>query len=378
MTLADQLLEKLARDNTAALDFVLSEQEKRSALAGDWLTAAKHLFHLSRRGSAGRRGETVSDQLFAYLLRLDSAMLREQLAATNDPDWRRWLEMQVAYRQGLEAFSAWQKQTNALPQSPAIPKHLTQWTKPPDLDRITLLLPLEGTLAAAGEAVLAGAMTQLYTLFPDPRSRPALSAIDSTRSDDVRTAYWQATEDGADLVIGPLTKTDVTALRQLAQRPVPVIALNQSDDLPDRPTRDWLSLSLAPEDEARQIADIAFGRACRNAIVIAADTHRGLRLFTAFERRWRDRGGKLRGRLLVDDPAETNAAMGTLLGSGSSDQRIRSIERAFDLPVDARGRGRTDFECIFSSHRTRHRTNLAATTGLPHDGGRARLCHFSD
>jgi outer membrane PBP1 activator LpoA protein len=144
-----------------------------------------------------------------------------------------------------------------------------------------------------------------------------------------------------------LTKTDVTALRQLAQRPVPVIALNQSDDLPDRPTRDWLSLSLAPEDEARQIADIAFGRACRNAIVIAADTHRGLRLFTAFERRWRDRGGKLRGRLLVDDPAETNAAMGTLLGSGSSDQRIRSIERAFDLPVDARGRGRTDFECIF-------------------------------
>ena len=189
VTLADQLLEKLARDNTAALDFVLSEQEKRSALAGDWLTAAKHLFHLSRRGSAGRRGETVSDQLFAYLLRLDSAMLREQLAATNDPDWRRWLEMQVAYRQGLEAFSAWQKQTNALPQSPAIPKHLTQWTKPPDLDRITLLLPLEGTLAAAGEAVLAGAMTQLYTLFPDPRSRPALSAIDSTRSDDVRTAY---------------------------------------------------------------------------------------------------------------------------------------------------------------------------------------------
>ena len=347
VTLADQLLEKLARDNTAALDFVLSEQEKRSALAGDWLTAAKHLFHLSRRGSAGRRSETVSDQLFAYLLRLDSAMLQEQLTDTNDSDWRRWLEMQVAYRQGLEAFSAWQKQTNALPQSPAIPKHLTQWTKPPDLDRITLLLPLEGTLAAAGEAVLAGAMTQLYTLFPDPRSRPALSAIDSTRSDDVSTAYWQATEDGADLVIGPLTKTDVTALRQLAQRPVPVIALNQSDDLPDRPTRDWLSLSLAPEDEARQIADIAFGRACRNAIVIAADTHRGLRLFTAFERRWTDRGGKLRGRLLVDDPAETNAAMGTLLGSGSSDQRIRSIERAFDLPVDARGRGRTDFECIF-------------------------------
>lgn len=345
--LADQLLEKLARDNTAALDYVLSEQEQRSALTGDWLTAAKRLFHLSRRGSAGRQSDTVSDQLFAYLLRLDSAILHEQLTDTESPDWRRWLAMQVAYRQGLEAFSAWQRQKNALPQSPAIPRHLTQWTQSRDLERITLLLPLEGTLAAAGEAVLSGAMAQLYTLFPDPRSRPALSAMDSTRTDDVRTAYRQATEDGADLVIGPLTKTDVTRLRQLAQRPVPVIALNQTDDLPDRPARDWISLSLAPEDEARQIADIAFGRACRNAIVIAADTQRGLRLLTAFEQRWTDRGGKLRGRLLIDDPAETNEAMGKLLGSGSSDQRIRSVERAFDLPVDARGRGRTDFECIF-------------------------------
>lgn len=201
--LADQLLEKLARDNTAALDYVLSEQEQRSALTGDWLTAAKRLFHLSRRGSAGRQSDTVSDQLFAYLLRLDSAILHEQLQDTENPDWRRWLAMQVAYRQGLEAFSAWQRQKNALPQSPAIPRHLTQWTQSRDLERITLLLPLEGTLAAAGEAVLSGAMAQLYTLFPDPRSRPALSAMDSTRTDDVRTAYRQATEDGADLVIGP-------------------------------------------------------------------------------------------------------------------------------------------------------------------------------
>jgi len=39
--------------------------------------------------------------------------------------------------------------------------------------------------------------------------------------------------------------------------------------------------------------------------------------------------------------------MGALLGSGSSDDRIRAVETAFDIPVDARGRGRSDFECIF-------------------------------
>ena len=58
-------------------------------------------------------------------------------------------------------------------------------------------------------------------------------------------------------------------------------------------------------------------------------------------------GGRIREQLLIDNPADTNTAMGKLLGSGSSDQRIRAVERAFDLPVDARGRGRSDFECIF-------------------------------
>ena len=41
IAVADQLLADLARDNTAALDLVLEEQEARQALAGDWLAAAK-------------------------------------------------------------------------------------------------------------------------------------------------------------------------------------------------------------------------------------------------------------------------------------------------------------------------------------------------
>ena len=36
------------------------------------------------------------------------------------------------------------------------------------VDHIALLLPLEGRLSGAGEAVLSGAIDQLYTLFPDP------------------------------------------------------------------------------------------------------------------------------------------------------------------------------------------------------------------
>ncbi len=346
-TLADQLLTNLARDNTAALDLVLQEREARRALAGDWLAAAETLFQRSHAHSGSRQDEAVSDRLFGYLLRLDTATLAEARRGARDPNWRQWLEMQVVYREGPEALAAWMTRPNALPKRPTMPRHVTRWVTAESVDHIALLLPLEGRLAGAGEAVLIGAIDQLYTLFPDPRSRPALTTLNSTQPAGVRDLYRQAVADGADLIIGPLIKEDVASLGQLAQRTVPVIALNQTNSLTGSFSRNWMSLSLAPEDEAQQIADVAFGQACRHAIVVGVNSDRGARLLSSFTDRWTQHGGRIRGQLVVDNPADTNTEMGKLLGSGSSDQRIRAVERAFDLPVDARGRGRSDFECIF-------------------------------
>ncbi len=346
-TLADQLLTKLARDNTAALDLVLQEREARRALAGDWLAAAETLFQRSHAHSGSRQDEAVSDRLFGYLLRLDTATLAEARRGARDPNWRQWLEMQVVYREGPEALAAWMTRPNALPQRPAMPRHVTRWVTAESVDHIALVLPLRGRLAGAGEAVLSGAIDQLYTLFPDPISRPTLTTLNSTQPVGIRDLYRQAVAEGADLIIGPLIKEDVASLGQLAQRTVPVIALNQTDSLTGSFSRNWMSLSLAPEDEARQIADVAFGQACRHAIVVGVNSDRGARLLSSFTDRWTQHGGRIRGQLVVDNSADTNTEMGKLLGSGSSDQRIRAVERAFDLPVDARGRGRSDFECIF-------------------------------
>ena len=346
-TLADQLLTKLARDNTAALDLVLQEREARRALAGDWLAAAETLFQRSHAHSGSRQDEAVSDRLFGYLLRLDTATLAEARRGARDPNWRQWLEMQIVYREGPEALAAWMNRPNAVPQRPAMPRHVTRWVTAKSVDHIALLLPLRGRLASAGEAVLSGAIDQLYTLFPDPISRPTLTTLNSTQPVGIRDLYRQAVAEGADLIIGPLIKEDVASLKQLAQRTVPVIALNQTDSLTGSFSRNWMSLSLAPEDEARQIADVAFGQACRHAIVVGVNSDRGARLLSSFTDRWTQHGGRIRGQLVVDNSADTNTEMGKLLGSGSSDQRIRAVERAFDLPVDARGRGRSDFECIF-------------------------------
>ena len=347
IAVADQLLADLARDNTAALDLVLEEQEARQALAGDWLAAAETLFQRTRARSGNRQDESVSERLFGYLLRLDTATLTEASRKARDPDWRQWLQMQLAYREGPDAVSAWMTRPNALPRHPVMPQHVRRWATAESVDHIALLLPLEGRLSGAGEAVLSGAIDQLYALFPDPSSRPTLTTLNSVQPQSVKDLYRQAVADGADLVIGPLIKEHVTSLGQLAQRRVPVIALNQTDSLTGSSNRNWTSLSLAPEDEARQVADIAYGQACRHAIVVGMKSDRGARLLSSFTDRWTQHGGRILGQLVVDNPADTNTEMGKLLGSGPSDQRIRAVERAFDLPVDSRGRGRSDFECIF-------------------------------
>ena len=249
--------------------------------------------------------------------------------------------------QGSRDFAVRRERSKLLPEQPAHPPHLEKVSGSPAIQSVALLLPLSSGLAGASEAVIAGAMSQLYRLFPNPNRRPALVAIDADEYDDATSAYQDAIDVGADMVIGPLTKTGVTSLSRLQDRAIPIIALNQIDDLSSHNPQQWLSFSLSPEDEARQIADIAFGQSCRKAIAIGMDSPRGRRLFDAFKERWGKHGGKLQGTLLVDDPADTNRAMGKLLGSGSSDDRIRAIESAFDLPLDARGRGRGDFGCIF-------------------------------
>ena len=347
--LADQLLQRLKNGNTAAIDFALEEQIAQAALSGQWLRAATLLFEKSRAPAEQKNASVYSDRLFGYLIRVNSSALSAELKTSREPDWRAWLEMQLAYRQGPRALRAWQSTAGNRPQTPAAPSHLLAWLDAPPIEHITLILPLDGSLGAAGEAVTTGAISQLYQSYPDPAIRPQLTVLNLAHYPNPRAAYSAAVDSGADMVLGPLTKSDVASLQQIDALPIPVIALNQ----PERQINQsiarpgWTTFSLAPEDEARQIADQAFGDQCRNAIVMASPNDRGLRLLTAFEAQWAHHGGTLRGKLVIEQQTAANKAMGELLGSGSSDQRIQSIEQAFDIPVDARGRGRSDFECIF-------------------------------
>src|SRR5699024_4344728 len=90
---------------------------------------------------------------------------------------------------------------------------------------IALLLPLSGRLGAPTEAILEG--------FPAGRFQgkdktpPTITVYDTgkTGSSAVQ-AYNKAIGEGADVIVGPLTKSAVTAVSAAAGQGTPVLTLN--------------------------------------------------------------------------------------------------------------------------------------------------------
>lgn len=345
---AASLLERLRLQNSRSRQFVLQEMETQATLQGDWLGAASAVQALliDTEGSVASASE-LRDRLFAHLLKVETGSLKQAMQSSSESSWRFWLSMQLAYREGVDAFENWLTEHQSAPPSDALPRHLTTWYRARPPEHVALLIPLSGNLQRASEAVLHGALEQLFQLYPDPNERPRLSTLDSTRYPSAGNAFDAAVRSGADMVIGPLTRDEVSDLYPQRRGTVPVIALNRPENpRANQATPNWLALSLAPEDEAAQAADAAFGQGCRHAVVLAASDERGARLLNAFEARWLALGGKIRGLALLEDDNQANQLVGDLLGSGVSDERIGRVERAFDLPVDSRGRRRADFECI--------------------------------
>jgi len=156
---------------------------------------------------------------------------------------------------------------------------------------IALLLPLDSpSFARHAEAVkngfLAAAKVQGYAALP--------LRIYAVNDDDrvVVDNYRRALENGARLIVGPLTRSGVSAVVESALVMVPTIALN----VPDRQIagqRDLYVLSLQAESEARQVAQLAWQEGRQNAITIYAATPLLKRINQAFMEEFTRLGGKI-------------------------------------------------------------------------------------
>jgi len=359
---ADKLLNSIRSINRASRDVVLTEKYRRALVRSDAIGAVSLAYERLQLHTNARPKDrqALIDNVWSALMRLDQATIEQLKQREGSADWRGWLTLRSIYQSSTfqtnkhnapansrETVIAWLKQNTNHSAAITPPSGLLAWleTQPPAT--IAVLLPLSDKLASVGEALLEGVIEGLFDTYPSLDTRPTLITLDSNAFSNSVEAYKSARARGADLVIGPLTKSQVQQLGMMPTRDIPVIALNRPDGLVAGETNRWSALSLAPEDEAAQLAQLAFGRGHRRAVVIRPDTDWGRRMEAALHHTWRAEGGVLVDTLVLRNEPSLSEQVSKLVGGYASEARVRAVEAAFDAPVEARPRRRQDFDSVF-------------------------------
>lgn len=211
--------------------------------------------------------------------------------------------------------------------------------------RVALLLPSKGPLAAAAAAVREGIFA---AYFADPNPRPALKVYDvGSTVEEAMAAYRLALEEGAERVLGPISREAVTALFQSDVPRVPTLALNYAD-AQALPPPGSLQFALLPEEEAVSAADRMIQRGLKRALVLVPKDDVGLRAAAAFGERLRGQGGVVAGQAEYDpSAADQTAELRRLTGIEQSQARAQFLRGLLGTELKMDPTPRADVDAIF-------------------------------
>ncbi|WP_188380718.1 penicillin-binding protein activator [Oxalicibacterium faecigallinarum] len=153
--------------------------------------------------------------------------------------------------------------------------------------RIALLLPSRSEgLSQVSDAVRAGFMAA----WQHERANIVVNLIETGETPEDVLAGYQNAVAGNDIVVGPLTRSGVTAIVQNRAVVKPTIALAQPDAT-EATSSNLLAMGLSVEDEARQIAaSVGGGRTAMKAFAISTNVSWQRRAAAAFASAWRGMG----------------------------------------------------------------------------------------
>ena len=200
-------------------------------------------------------------------------------------------------------------------------------------------MPLNGKLGAIGRAIRDGFIAAHYQLTP----ASSLKIYDSTKGEivDIMT---RAVSDGAELVIGPLDRENVTKVANLPLK-VPVIALNRT--LNSEINSNLYQFGLAPEDESTQVAEQVFREGLFKGLIVAPDSEWGDRNLAAFTDSFTDRGGLIIDSVRFTDQRDYSDLIKSLLNVDSSEQRAAALRQITGERFEFTARRRQDIDFVF-------------------------------
>jgi len=269
-----------------------------------------------------------------------------------DPNISGWIKLAIVSKQYstndaqlTQQLIAWRLANPSHPANSLFPDNSTltqlQNTKRPQ--HIVLLLPLTGNLGSAGQAVRNGFISAYYA--SGNKNQQTVSFIDTNGSQPIDALYGQALAEGADAVIGPLTKQNAQELAKRGGFSVPTIALNYTDIWFGSLPTNFYEFGLSPLDEAKQLAEKASQSGHKRAIIIAPQDEWGQRVTKTLIANWGALGGTVTDTLYFNSHTDLNQSIPQLLHVDVSADR-KQMKNNNDKNALENQR-RQDFDVIF-------------------------------
>lgn len=287
----------------------------------------------------------------------------EQLPSNVGPAVRAWVALgrvgQSAWQDPYgfpERLEAWAKRyprhaAEDLLLHDILEQHQRRFAYP---ENIAVLLPLNGRFRSSAEAVRDGFLAALYQ-HSAHRDAPRVTVYDTGgNATTAIDAARRALNDGAGIIVGPLTKEALAAINAEPDINIPVLGLNYLDSAEAARSREGLvQFGLLPEDEAIQVAERSAAEGYRRGVALVPDNEFGLRMTAAFRARFNELGGEL---LAVEryrpGEADYSTPIMRLLNLDQSHLRNQQLRSITGRSMEFEPRRRQDVDFIFMAAST--------------------------
>ncbi|MDP2506343.1 MULTISPECIES: penicillin-binding protein activator [unclassified Oceanobacter] len=307
----------------------------------------------------GSLANSNHEAIWGQLMAMSEEELADKRAENTGSVLGQWIELALLSRHSslsvdeqLASLALWRRQNPTHPAALQLPGSLAYLTQLANQrpERVALMLPLSGPLAASGEAIRDGFLAAYYQAIATEQPTPEVTLIDSQGVDSISQGYAEALMSGAQWVVGPVSKQEVVALEQRQDLAIPTLALNYGDPAADNEATTSANLyqfGLAPEDDAIQAANQAWADGHRRALVMIPEGSWGERIFTAFRDHWEALGGVLGETRFYTQQNDYNPDIKALLNVDDSVNRNRKMRQLLRQTTEFEPRRRQDIDWVF-------------------------------
>jgi outer membrane PBP1 activator LpoA protein len=316
---AGQLLDEVDLPRDASL-ILRARMGRALAQVDEHRAAAAMLMYVQARTDR----ETLNDTIWASLSRLEGSELAS-LREGADELTLGWLGLASLVRESdgdierlFSRLEAWRERNPQHPAARSVPSELLalRELRGKEIRHIAVFLPDSGPLSGVAESIRTG--MRLHHLHSVERSGGVRLAFLDASHGDLDALYAEARNLGAQVVIGPLDKDQVSELETRDSVPLPTLALNYGAG-PTNQAEGLFQYGLSAEDEARQVARRAREDGHRRSALLVPNNEWGTRVGRAFEQEWRDRDGIVTNAVAYDPQGSATESTRRVLSGGRPD-----------------------------------------------------------